>query len=317
VSLFLLCLATYGAFAYHAPEAKPPLKVAVGVWPGSETLILGRETLRLDPRKIKLVEMAWSSAAMRAFSNDVVDAAVLTLDEVLRLRESGHDVHAVLVMDFSAGADAVLARKDIASVAGLRGKRIGAELQTAGIYLLARALETAGLTLSDVEIVPMNQAEMETAFVEGEVDAVTASEPWVARLRKTGVVSLFTSAATPQELCRVLAVRAGVLADRQESLKHLVKVHFASQADLLTGPPSPALGAVCRRLGLSLEDLRKEVSYLNTPTVEENRKLLSGDSPEFQNIVNKVQNNMIRNQLIRHDPPAGEWITAELLEGAQ
>jgi len=304
----------YGAFAWRAPEAHPPLKVALGVWPGSETLIVGRESGRLDGSRIKLVEMAWSSAAMRTFSNRVVDVAVLSLDQMLRLRESGHDVRAIAVMDFSAGADSLLVHGDVKSAGDLRRKRVGAELRSGGIYLLARALAREGMTLADVDIVPLNQGEMETAFTEGELDAVTASEPWSSRLRAAGAVSIFDSRETPRELCRVLAVMGELLERRPDDLAYLLKVHFASREELLSGPPSLALGAVCRRHALPLEDFRKELARLEMPTKEDNFRLLGGVTPELESNLKRVMENMLGDKLLVTRPSIANWATIEILE---
>ncbi|HYF36119.1 MAG TPA: ABC transporter substrate-binding protein [Prosthecobacter sp.] len=143
----------------------------MGVWPGMETLTLARESRQLPLQGLNFVELSWTSATMMAFENRVVDGAVVTLDEMLRLQSSGHDITAVLVVGASRGGDAIAARPEIRSLDHLRGKRIGVELRAAGEYLLTRALETVGMTLKDVTIVPINLAEAETAFDERELDA--------------------------------------------------------------------------------------------------------------------------------------------------
>jgi NitT/TauT family transport system substrate-binding protein len=65
----------------------------------------------------------------------------------------------------------------IERVADLRRKKIGTPANTSAHYYLAKTLDAAKLSESDVVVVPMRQGEMAPAIGRGEVDAVSMWEP--------------------------------------------------------------------------------------------------------------------------------------------
>ena len=81
---------------------------------GYEPLVLAQETGTLPPA-MRVVELASNTETKRAFRNGLIELAALTLDEALRLADEGEALHIVAVLSDSAGADAVLARADVAA----------------------------------------------------------------------------------------------------------------------------------------------------------------------------------------------------------
>ncbi|WP_038171887.1 ABC transporter substrate-binding protein [Verrucomicrobium sp. BvORR106] len=309
-SAFLL----YGTLTWHPPDEVRPLKVAIGVWPGSETLIYARETGLLPREEVQLVEMSWSSATKVAFANRVVDAAVVSLDEVLRLLESRNDVRVVMVVGFSKGGDALLTRPGVATLPELKGKRTGVEMNSVGSFVLSTALEEAGMSEGSLETVAMNLAEMETAYLAGELDTVVTGEPWTTRLKAKGAVELFSSRRMNREVCRVLVVREEVLSERPDDIERLVAAHFKARQSLLAGGEAKALTVVKRRLGLSDDDFKVVMSNMDMPDSAENLRLLEGEVPPLGLLADSVAKKMVRQKLLAASPKAEDWMTAECLK---
>jgi NitT/TauT family transport system substrate-binding protein len=314
--LFLVLQAALwtGVMLWAPPAMRGPLKVAVGLWPGTETLTIARERGILNGEKVSMIEMTWSSAAMRAFGNGVVDAAVLSLDETLRLRQNGHDVRVVLIMDVSAGADSLLAKGAIRKTGMLRGRPVGVELRTAGTYLLAKALEREGLTLNDVKIVPLNLAETESALMEGEVDAVVTSEPWQSRLLNTGAEKLFDSSMIPGELCRLLVVRGDALRSRRREVQGLVDAHFAVLGDMTHGLDSREREVIARREQLSWDAFENTRRLISSPTRAEGLRMMEGVPSGLDAMAERVADFMVRSGLMPGRPGRSDWIDTSFVE---
>lgn len=185
----------------------PPLRLATNVWPGYEPYYVAREIGAVDPGRLRLVELLSASQVISALRIGSVDAATLTLDEAIRIAAEGHDIAVVQVLDTSHGADALVAKSGIESVAALRGKRVGVEVTAVGGFLLGRALETAGMAPSDVTVVPLDAEAHAGSLERDDLDAVVAFEPAVSELVAAGNRLLFDSRQIPGEILDVLVVR--------------------------------------------------------------------------------------------------------------
>ena len=99
----------------------------------------------------------------------------------------GHGAHLLacqgqvklFALDCTSQADELLVNIDsgIAKIEDLKGKTIATQLGTSGEVILNLALESVGLTREDVEVVNMEVAGAVTAFISGQVDAVSIWSP--------------------------------------------------------------------------------------------------------------------------------------------
>jgi NitT/TauT family transport system substrate-binding protein len=266
------------------------------------------------PESVTIMDMPWPSATMRAFENGAADVAVLTLDEMLRLAERGHEIRAVLVLDVSNGADGIVARPGISSVKDLKGCRVGVGLTSIGSYLLARALDKEGLGLADVQIVPLNVAESAGAFLEQSLDAVVTSEPFRTKVLENGGVELFNSKQLPGEIVRVLAVRAEVLESRTPALKQLADGHFKGLEKLHEGAPENAIEAIARREGFSVQRLREVFTLMHQPDRAENLKMLTRGPEGLDLAIEKIGAFLTLKGIINAPRKDYPWTDTRLCE---
>nr|WP_290899958.1 aliphatic sulfonate ABC transporter substrate-binding protein [Hoeflea sp.] len=75
--------------------------------------------------------------------------------------------------------DRVIAQPGIESIEDLRGRKVGVPQGTSGDMLLRLALEDAGMTMDDIEVIPMDPSTIVTAFSSGQVDAAGIWYPFV------------------------------------------------------------------------------------------------------------------------------------------
>ncbi|MCX5690211.1 MAG: ABC transporter substrate-binding protein, partial [Planctomycetota bacterium] len=107
-----------------------PLRIGLNPWPGYEfaSLAAAKGYFEVEGVDARLLELSSLGDCRRAFERGQVDGFFGTLIEVLesdaRLKRNSQ---VVCVVDYSDGADSIIARKPISSVAELRGKRVAIE----------------------------------------------------------------------------------------------------------------------------------------------------------------------------------------------
>lgn len=295
----LMCAA--GMF-WSSFEDKKSFTVAVNIWPGMEAMLMSTQSRRLQNERINFVEMSWSSAATGAFRLRVADAAIVTLDELLRLEDDGARPRAVLVLGISVGSDTILGRPGLESISDLRGKRVGVELRSSGEHLLLHALSKNDMTMKDIQVVPLNQAETETAYEDTDLDVVVTADPWSIRLRDKGAVVLYDSQAVGLELSRVLVVSEDALEMYSKEVQTLVSSHLKhvlKSGEVDAG--AEGLDVILRRENLTPEQWHRAVKLIHAPDAEENLRLMNPASGELVKCLKKMAEDMRRNGLLTHD----------------
>lgn len=275
----------------------PPLQVAAHIWPGYEFMFLAQREGLLDGRRVELRETASSTESMKALADGVVDAAALTLDEVLRARATGVRLSVVLVFDISAGADVLLGRAPIRELREIKGKRIGVEQGALGALMLAKALQTAGLQRGDVQVVPLTIDQHESAWQRGEVDVLVCFPPVSAHLLGAGAVNLFDSRQLPDTIVDVLAVKQSVIEEKRDAVQHLVKAHLVAR-HLMHHNPQDSSFRMARHLNLHANEVLSSFKGLVLADLENNRRLLGGEKPVLSNSARKLSEVMVQAGLL-------------------
>ncbi|GAA0590338.1 ABC transporter substrate-binding protein [Caenispirillum bisanense] len=203
------------------------LRLAINPWPGYEFLYLARDLgfLEEEGLTVEFVERPDLGSVRAAFEGGKADAMTVTLTEVLQACDRGPRCpRVVLAADYSDGADVVMAVPPIKVPGDLRGRRVAVEPDSATTFLLSRALETAGLSLADVTVVPLRQRDMLKAVSDGRIDAVVSYPPAALDLARSGRLrTIFSSADVPGEVVDVVAIDPHWLTGREAQAEALVR----------------------------------------------------------------------------------------------
>ena len=168
------------------------------------------------------------------------DACTMTNMDALTLpAAAGKDSTALIIGDFSNGADGVLLRGSGKRIQDLKGKTVLLVENSVSHYLLSRALEWALLEEGDVTIQHVSDTEIAEAFLAGQGDAVITWNPILAEIRRnTQVTQVFSSNFIPGEILDLTVVDSQTLAQHPEFGRALTGAWFETQR--LLGLPTPA-----------------------------------------------------------------------------
>lgn len=272
--------------------ALPPLKVGSNIWPGYESLYVARQKGFLDERQVNLVEKVNATQVLRAFKSGQLDVAALTMDEALTLMSSQDDLRVIVVMDFSQGADALVAKPEIRSLNDLAGRTLVVEKTAVGAIMLQGALEKAGLNRHDIVVRNAAVNQHITMWEEEAVVAAVTFEPFKSILEAKGGHLLFDSSEAPRRIMDVLVVSEKTARERPEQLRHLLKAHFTT-LDFMARNRAESARIMSQRLKIAPDQVWQSFEGLHIPSLEENRKLLGG-SEEFIRQINELENLMLK-----------------------
>ena len=90
-------------------------------------------------------------------------------------------VVAVNLLTFS---DRVVSLPGIDTIAGLKGKKVGVPQGTSGEMILRLALAKAGLSVSDIQLIPMDPSTIVAAFTSKQIDGAGLWEPLVSVMKR-------------------------------------------------------------------------------------------------------------------------------------
>lgn len=235
VQLGLMALVLCGLVACSFKQTKEPLRVGFNPWPGYEFLYLAKAKGFYDKAgvEVKLVELKTLGDVRRAFERGQIDVMATTLVEAAVAAENtGKQLKIIAAVDASDGADVLIARKPIAHVRELAGKKVGMEGITVDVLNAHFALQSAKLSLKDVQVVTRSQDDLMLELQAGRIDALQTYPPYSIELLKDERFSVvFDTSKIPGQVIDVLSVDAQVLAQRPDDIKALVHSFFAAMDD--------------------------------------------------------------------------------------
>lgn len=250
-----------------APEE--PLQIGIHPWIGYETLYLARDFGWLPPI-INLHEGKSADDSIHALHAGQIDAACLTLDEVLRVRIAGIPLTIIAVFDISAGADVVLSRSQIKDLQDLAGKRIGVEKNALGSLMLIKLLSAANLDQSAITIIDLTIDQQLAAWRQDKIDVVVTYEPTATLIRNEGAQIIFDSRQISETIFDVLAMRSDKIQKHKSSLQELIQTHFRAVSYINTNR-GDALYRIAAHNGITYDEARQIIAGITFPSLVSNQ----------------------------------------------
>jgi NitT/TauT family transport system substrate-binding protein len=274
----LVVLAVLAPVAVRA-ESKP-FRVGYNLWIGyAQAFIAESEGIfKKHGLDVELVAFPGPGDSLPPLIGGSLEGSLSTLDNVILMHGNGDaSVVTVFQVDASAGADGIVANKEIKSVADLKGKKVAATVGQCNHLMLLMALEQAGLKESDIELINMNADDAGAAFIAGSLDAAVTWEPWLSKaVSETGANLIFTSAKVPNLIADIFAVSTKTAKERPGDVKAFIAALDEAQ-QFLESKPEAAAEIVAKKLevrpadvtemlkGVVMYDLADNAGILGTP----------------------------------------------------
>jgi NitT/TauT family transport system substrate-binding protein len=211
------------------------IKMGVGLWPGNIGFYVAQEKgffkdLGLDV-DIKVYE-SLAEESKDYQSGEIVGRGNLTLDAIQEAQQ-GIDHKVILAVDYSNGADGIVASSSIKTFKDIKGKKVALELGTLEEFFFQFALEQNGMTLADVTPVDLDPEKSVDAFVAGDVDVAVTYEPYLTNALAKGNL-IYSSKDAPGLIVDNLTFKTDFIESYPETIDLILKgyfkaMHFAEQ----------------------------------------------------------------------------------------
>lgn len=292
-------------------QHEPVFKIGITRWLGYEPLYLA-EQLSFYPQ-IDVVRLSSTLDVLRALRNGNLQGAGLTLDETLTLIGEGIDLQIVMIIDYSNGADLVMASPAVASLQDLKGKRIGVEMNAVGATLLRSMLSKAGLTLNDVVVESMPISHLAQACATQRIEVAVAYQPYARELENCSMKPIFTSAEIPGKIVDLLVVRRDAL-HQQDQMHQLLRGYFQALQHITEHPVS-SHQQMADNLGISVADVQRDLEGIHVLSLAEVRTQLSAQG-NLRSVAEEYSNTLHEQGVIRTPIDILPHLDARWLPGA-
>ena len=207
-----------------AVQDKPVLKIGHLPITHSTPLVMAHEknSGEFDDFTLEVVKFSsWPELTEALFAGRI-DGAVMLFELALAGRQRGIPIKAVALGH--RDGNVMVTRPEIASVSDLAGKRVAIPSRFSVHHvLLHKALQDAGLSLEDVELVEMAPPDMMAALAGNEIAAYLVAEPFgaIAEVKGVGKVLLESQDIWVDSTCCVLVLNEEVLRDNPKAAGEL------------------------------------------------------------------------------------------------
>ena len=146
---------------------------------------------------------------------------------------AGLPLKIVALLDISKTADAMISDGSVTDIPGLKGKQVAYEEGTTSDILLNYALAQNGMTIADIEKVPMPASDAGSALIAGRVPVAVTYEPYLtlAMQQNPKVKMIYSAGENPGLISDVFVVREEFIAEKPGQIVALLKAWDAALAD--------------------------------------------------------------------------------------
>lgn len=262
-------------------EQDEKIRLAINPWPGYEFLYLaGQKGFFAEAGlNVEIVELSSLADVQRIYTQGRIDAFGSTVIEAVQsagVTQQPLDI--ILIPDFSNGGDVIIGNASVRSLADLKGKKVGTEVGSLGMFILHAALAKHGMSLDDVEVINVEQLEVHKQMKNGLVDAVVTYPPYsLSVLRLPGHNQIFDTTEIPGQVIDTISMRHGAVKDTRAWVDKFHQV-WLKVLDFARKNPAEAHSIMAQREGISVAEFADALTGLQVVSSQEQNQLLKSDT---------------------------------------
>ena len=322
--LTALALALMGATTSVGAQPQESYRIAWTIYAGSMPLGYAEDAGILKKWgdkygfELQAVQMNDYIEAQTQFAAGEFDGAIaITLDALTIPAGNGVDTTAVVPLSTSSGSDGIVMRGKDKQLADLKGKRINLVELSGSHYLLARALDKAGMTEKDVQVVNTSDADIASSFEDPATQVVSTWKPQLTQILEQypDTTLVFDSADIHGEIVDALIVQTEKLNSNPNLGKAIAGAWYEVMEMMQPDHPQHAelMDYMAAELNTDQQGLASQLETLDFFTPEEARELVS--SEDYQTKLKAMTRFAFQHGLLGDNIPDEGYIGIEVGNG--
>jgi NitT/TauT family transport system substrate-binding protein len=263
-----------------APESGP-IKMGIEPW-------LGYGQWHIAAKKDYFKQVGLESVEIINFNTDADINAALAAGQLqcgniathtaMNFIAAGLPLKIVALLDVSKTADAMVSDGSVTDIKGLKGKQVAYEEGTTSDILLNYALSQNGMTIADIQKVPMPASDAGSALIAGKVPVAVTYEPYLtlAMQQNPKVKMIYSAGENPGLISDVFVVREEFLKEKPGQIVALLKAWDLALADYRKDTAG-GRAIIAQAVGAKPEELATAFEGVVYYSLAENKTELGGN----------------------------------------
>ncbi|OIQ75723.1 putative thiamine biosynthesis protein [mine drainage metagenome] len=261
----LAAFASIAAAGGQVAQAAQPMTIGTVVWIGYGPFYVAdaKGYFKKYGLDAKLQNFSDPALIPSAIASGAVDGGMLTYDQVVGSDSKGLTLQVVMPIDYSNGADAIVAKSDITKVSQFKGQKIGYNPLSPSDFLLTYALMKNGMAEKDVQSVSMTPEQVPAAMASGGIPVGVTYEPSLSQIvameggKKFHVV--FSSKDAPGLITDVLVYNKAYIQAHPKEVKATIQAYLDGLA-YMKSHPDETDAIIGKAMGISAKDVKEQMS---------------------------------------------------------
>lgn len=271
------------ALAQDIPASPEPGAIKMGIEPwlgyGLWHIAAKKDLFKANGlESVEIVNFTTDADINAALAAGQLQCGNIATHTAMAFAAAGLPIKIVALLDVSMTADAIITDGSVNSVPELKGKQVAYEEGTTSDILLNYALSQNGMTITDIEKVPMPAADAGTALIAGRVPVAVTYEPYIslAKAQSDKVKLLYSAGENPGLISDVFIVREEFMAEKPGQIVALLK-SWEAALSAYNADPTEGRTIIAEAVGAKPEELATAFEGVKYFSLAENKTQFSGD----------------------------------------
>lgn len=300
-----------------APESGP-VKMGIEPW-------LGYGQWHIAAKKDYFKQVGLESVEIINFNTDADINAALAAGQLqcgniathtaMNFIAAGLPLKIVALLDVSKTADAMVSDGSVTDIKGLKGKQVAYEEGTTSDILLNYALSQNGMTIADIQKVPMPASDAGSALIAGKVPVAVTYEPYLtlAMQQNPKVKMIYSAGENPGLISDVFVVREEFLKEKPGQIVALLKAWDMALADYRKDTAG-GRAIIAQAVGAKPEELATAFEGVVYYSLAENKSELDGSFAK--KVIPEVHAAARKAQILQKDVDLTQAIDSRFVDAA-